>query len=387
MINILNNSLKYIFLYTLLIFIGCSKKTNTPLSLEVNLKDTISIPASDWFSSIDIIPLETSEHSLLYECTKIEFFNDRYYIFDFRQHAVFVFDITGKFLFNTLSSKGRGPKEYISMTDIAMNRTTGNLEILDAYAHRIVIFDKDGLYIKDIKLPEDLLPLGQFQSLSKDIYLFYSASSDENRECIYVFDAQRQKVIKKMFMLYSYENDIVKTRMNPFFWMDTIMAFSHTLPNNDIYQIDTNLNIKKLFSYNFGNNTFDASTLPKNENPSFYRSFVSTHIGKYVFPFEIFENTKYYFCFFLFNNAFYIARHQKTSDYRYFTGEVINARFNDGGMIHLPILFDNNYLYNIIEPSWLPFMVNKTLLTDRQKEMLHAIPDDNNPIILKYKLR
>jgi len=379
--------LKYLIPGVLLISNTCSKKEIAPPSFEVNIKDTLSIAASAWFSSMEIIPLETVEASLIHGCDKIEYDGQQYYIFDSQQFAVFVFDNSGKFLFSTLSSKGNGPGEYLTMTDIAINRTTGNLETLDVGSRKIFIFDKNGSYIKDLTLPRDLLPLGTFRSLSDKFYLFYSADRHEDGECIHVYAAEEQRVVNRMFwMKSSSEDHLVKTRIEPFYWIDSVMMFSQMFPNNDVYQIHADLKMKKRYSYDFGSKTFDASSLPKDEDPSYYRSFVPNNMGKYAFPFLKFENSNYLFCFFVLDNYydFYVSRHKKSQRGEQMTAEVITAKFKDGGKIHPPMLFDNDYMYCVIEPSQIPDLMND-LLTDEQKDMLNKISENDNPLIVKYR--
>ena len=354
--------------------------------LEVNLGDSVSIPMGNWFSEVDIIPLETSNISLLNEIEKIEYFHNRYYIFDRRQQAVFVFDSTGKFVYNTLSYKGRGPGQYNMIMDITINRITGNLEILDAPARRMLIYNKDGIFIRDFFLPQDLLPLGHFRSFSDDLYLFYSHDRDQDRECIFAYSALAQKVIKKMFMTNGFEGYLVKTARDAFYWKETVLLFSHTYPNNDVYQIDKNLEIEKLYSYDFGKHTFNINALPKNESPSFYRSFDVHNKEKYVFPVLKFETSEFYICFFLFNNSLFLSRHPKHLRTEHSKGEVISAKFKDGGAINPPILFDNTYLYNVIEPSWISFFMN-SLFSDKQKKLLESIKEDDNPLLFKYKFK
>ena len=142
--------------------------------IQVDITKARSIHFSDWFSCVELIPLETNDSSLIHTCNKIAYEYQRFYIHDFNQHAVFVFDSTGMFLFSTLNLKGQGPGEYVSMTDFCINPYTGSLEILDAFSSRIRVYDKDGIFIKNIILDESLLPMGKFIPLSSDLYLFDS---------------------------------------------------------------------------------------------------------------------------------------------------------------------------------------------------------------------
>ena len=363
----------------------CSPK-QTSQALRVNLSDIQNISIDQWFSSVEIIPLETVDSSLLHECSHIEYYHERYYVFDRRQQAVFVFDTTGKFLFNTLSSIGRGPGQYVTNMGIAINRTTGNLEVLDWHARKIRIFNKDGIFINDFSFPEEIVPIREFRSLSAELYLFYVRDWKKNRECINVYDVTEQRVVKRMLMMNSYEDNFVSTSRNAFYWMDTTLCFSHTYANNDIYQIGASLDFQKLYSYDFGNKTFNSNALPKSESPQFYKSFDRDNKDRYAFPALKFESKDYHFCFFLLNDLLYISRHHKGRSGGHTKGDVVYTRFDGGGMIFPPILFAKQYLYNVIEPSWIPYMMNP-LFSDCQKELLGKIKEDDNPLLLKYRYK
>ena len=53
----------------------------------------------DYFSHIELIPLETSDDVLVGNIKKIIYCQNRYYILDLQQQTILVFDDSGKFLF------------------------------------------------------------------------------------------------------------------------------------------------------------------------------------------------------------------------------------------------------------------------------------------------
>ena len=60
--------------------------------ITVNLERRDKISTKDLFSDIQVIPLETTPESLIRDITQIKFFEDRYYIHDYRRSQIFVFD-------------------------------------------------------------------------------------------------------------------------------------------------------------------------------------------------------------------------------------------------------------------------------------------------------
>ena len=76
--------------------------------ITMNLERRDHISTKELFSDIQVIPLETTPESLIRSITQIKFFEDRYYILDYRRSQIFVFDREGRFQF-ALNEKGDGP--------------------------------------------------------------------------------------------------------------------------------------------------------------------------------------------------------------------------------------------------------------------------------------
>jgi hypothetical protein len=107
---------------------------------------------SEFFSSAQFIPLETSDKSLIGYIGQLELFNDTVYILDSRTaKCIFVFTLTGKFV-RKIGVIGKGPGEWIQPSNFCINKTQRLLYVLDAQLQRITLLHLDGEVIKQISL-------------------------------------------------------------------------------------------------------------------------------------------------------------------------------------------------------------------------------------------
>ena len=375
---------KVVTYFFIFILASCNHVLQDANIIQVDIAKAKSIPFSDWFSCVELIPLETNKSSLIYTCDKMEYEHQRFYIHDFRQHAVFVFDSTGTFLFSTLTSMGQGPGEYVSITDFCINPYTGNLEILDAFSSLIRVYDKDGTFIKNIILDKNLLPMGNFIPLSSDLYLFDSPDYEKTKTSIKVFSVSKKEIVKRIVPIYDNTRHLASPNSVTFSRLNDDVLFSHRFWNNDVYQIDTTAEITGHYQYDFGKYTLDLKTLPSNRNDAFYLRYDETYKDNYIFPYKKPENLKYRFCFFAFKDNLYVSRQDKENSHL----EIISNKFIDGGQILPQSYLDDDYLYNVAEePSWLKEMLTKEMLTPEQQEIVSGIKEDDNPIILRFKIK
>lgn len=73
-----------------------SKQTNGTASIDLSELSTPSF--YDYFSRMDVIPLETSDSSLVNNVDKIVHRNNKFYIMDVKARRIAVFDDNGKYL-------------------------------------------------------------------------------------------------------------------------------------------------------------------------------------------------------------------------------------------------------------------------------------------------
>lgn len=124
----------------------CTPKPQTGDTLFVDLERPEKVSLFDYFHSIELIPLETSQDALIAGVSKMIVHQNKYYTLDKTQCLIFVFDKTGKFLFK-IGTKGQGAGEYSFIQDFTINPFSGKLEILEPYG-RIHIYDLSGSFVE-----------------------------------------------------------------------------------------------------------------------------------------------------------------------------------------------------------------------------------------------
>src|SRR5690554_6168506 len=169
----------------LLLFISCKKKNNSSIDtyyIEIEKNSAVSI--SDFIKEIEIIPLETTDLSIIRDVTKIEFYQNIIYIFDLPQNNIFIFNHEGKYI-NKIDNKGQGPNEYLNISDFTIAKQTGNICILDAIKNNLLYYDLEGnfQYIENLpKLTESAYNIFQFINGK---HIMFWTSDESNRLKIY----------------------------------------------------------------------------------------------------------------------------------------------------------------------------------------------------------
>ena len=101
---------------------------------------------SDFFSSIEFIPLETTKESMFGEITQLKVVSDHFIIFDFDTKAVLIFKLDGKFVNKIQIGKKENPEFEIWGFKI---RTNDNQEVIEiSTGKNAMLFDLMGKLIK-----------------------------------------------------------------------------------------------------------------------------------------------------------------------------------------------------------------------------------------------
>lgn len=109
----------------------------------VDTGDKHPVPDTEFFSSTDIVPLETNDKSLLADVSKIMFEDDFMAIADYRGNQICLFDYEGRHI-RTIRHIGRGPKEYISMFKVSLDKENKRFIVFDDKTAKLKFYDYDG---------------------------------------------------------------------------------------------------------------------------------------------------------------------------------------------------------------------------------------------------
>lgn len=144
-----------------LVIAGCNEKGDIRerfddpevkvLHIESPQKDS-TIFLSSLVSDVSVLTLDYNEESTIGEIVKLKIHDEKIYIRDKYQSSIAVFDINGRFL-NRIGMQGRGPREYIALSDFDISEMTGHILIHDNSTQKIYTFLSDGTFVKEIQMP------------------------------------------------------------------------------------------------------------------------------------------------------------------------------------------------------------------------------------------
>ena len=167
---------------------ACSKqvKENSNV-IQVDIENVQPMNLADFAESIQLVPLETTDKSLIKRIERIVIQDGKVYIQNDLQD-VLVFDENGKFLLSTAQRRGQGPEDYFMMMSMDVTND-GLISIYEGF--RIREYDMDLNLVNSYfpQLPDSIhsaLEKRKHIKLDDDIYLFrdneytsyYSASKD-----------------------------------------------------------------------------------------------------------------------------------------------------------------------------------------------------------------
>ncbi|MFB2120744.1 6-bladed beta-propeller [Parapedobacter sp. 2B3] len=170
---------KLVFVILGLLVSACRQNTSLPYNMgliENIYVDNSNIKPIQLIDTLikffDIIPLETSNKSLIGSIDRLFYENDRIVVVDkFNAKRIVIFSKTGKFISN-ISTSGRGPGEFISIGDVRVLNNT--IMVFDDVLSKIVKYTLDGKYIKDVGVASfskyEFVPFGENKAL------FYNAN-------------------------------------------------------------------------------------------------------------------------------------------------------------------------------------------------------------------
>lgn len=365
----------YFTLFLLIALWACkseSKQTNGTASIDLSELSTPSF--YDYFSRMDVIPLETNDSSLVNNVDKIVHRNNKFYIMDVKARRIAVFGDNGKYL-REINRCGPGPGEYTDLRDFGFNEFTGELELLSPMSG-ILRYDSIGNEFKGkIHLPEGVPAVHYFQPLEKGIYLLFSQSKPGKK--LLVYDAEHNKVLSEMydipkFILFSTVYHHVYT---PFYMFDNQLHFVQGY-NGDVFTIEKN-GMELKYHWDFGEQNFSIEGLPEHD-VKYYLKYANTTGAQYANAFtEYGENSRYYMTVFLYakdNVTLIYDKQQKKT--------VVFNKFREGDWTNLQFM-DEQAAYGYLNPGW-PFTSKIIESMDASfKEKFKQMKPEDNPYIVK----
>lgn len=372
--------IKLILLFSsyLLLFVACHQPqtfSRDHSTCKIDLREMDSPSFFDYFSKIEIIPLETSDSSLIKRLSIKDYHQGDYYILDEPQKKILIFDDKGKYL-REINKRGNGPGEYSDLTDFSFNPFTKGLDLLNPMGG-ILRYDSLGQnFVEKISLPLTVSAIHEFTALDANTYLFFCRSRDGNKMVVY--DIRKKTIISEMYDLpeFLFFNTPYHHSFSPFYIYNEQVHFVQAY-NGDVFTIENNSLVPK-YSWDFGEQNFDILELedkPIEYYLKYTRSIGSRHANIFI---GFGENTRYYMTRFCYDNKAVCGVYDKVSK-QFFAFNTFKE-----GHRWLPNIVDEDANYCITHAADIDFAVNVEALDDVNRKICEGLTDDSNPVIIKY---
>jgi len=244
----------YFFTLLLLIVIcSCTSKNvdNRTIDVARAINNPISLGINKYVSKIKYVPLETKSECMIGDVKKILKSKEFIFVADFSDN-LFVFDLNGKFV-KKVGNKGKGPNEYNTITDFAINNVKN--EIIIASLNEFLVFKFNGDFIRKSRLNDSSL---QVVSVDDSDRLYYikpigRPSKDlEDLICIYNIKGELLKTIKASIIRQ--KGDIpffnsIYTKNNNTYYKEEF--------SNKLYKLNSKFERKVFLDLKFGRYAFD----------------------------------------------------------------------------------------------------------------------------------
>ncbi len=161
-----------LLLFCLIIVCSCTHVEN-PLHITIDLQDKNDLIPE--LGPTKIIRLEKNDKSLIGEITKVEYFENKYYVLDkMYSKSLMVFDSLGNFVKKT--KHGRGPGEVISPWCFTIDESKGRVLLWDQVLRRMSTFDLQLDYLESYSNSNTLI--WDFEVFANNTMLTYTQNID-----------------------------------------------------------------------------------------------------------------------------------------------------------------------------------------------------------------
>lgn len=337
----------------------------------------------DIFERVDIIPLETSDSSLLSPAIVAAVYNDTTYAMDFLVNKnIKTYSPSGAFI-STLCQKGDAPDDYIAAANIFVNPYTGHFELLENN-NTLNIYDRNTKKkITKLKLGSEQFskPAQQCFPVDENKYALFSSFSSENNILVYDSKTEQRTLLTKPV-----SENIIKAGLNhnfaPFRMQPNGTITLNTLLDRNIYKYEHDALVPYTV-LDFGEkHNIDNYILPSTPVKD-VKNILNDNKDKIVsgvFP-PIKWGNKFFCTIMMGEENYNLYSNLHTGENACFKTTTEGVTFSTGG-----VLVDDT-LYNVTPINILDKYITESILDEKNKNILLYMKEDDNPVILRYKLK
>ena len=179
---------------------------------------------ADFFKKVELLPLETTDQSLVANVSKILEVDGKLVVFDNSRRYVKVFSDDGRYL-NDIGKLGQGPEEYTDVYDVTYNSAARCLTLLSPFGE-VVNYSPEGKFVDRFFLPSKP-NYWSAEWIDADRIALWSGV-DEDEPGVTVYDRKTDETVMEGWY-NCFEFDF--TSQTPFFRCDDTLRFSEPFGN------------------------------------------------------------------------------------------------------------------------------------------------------------
>lgn len=384
--------LKYHFFYSLLLFIfffSCSNN-NAPkkqtvdreLSCEVidlnNMINDDSVCLDYLIDTMAIIQLETTAESVLGDVRKVVFGNNYLYVLDsYNNGSVAIFDLKGNFVRRLVT--GNGPGEISLAENLAFDIDKNEL-----YVYQVSCINKysaegdyiDCIYVNDL-FDDFIISDSSFYCVQNELrsldrqFTVIHCDSNFNSRISFAINNSLLCLVFKFYLHSLYDGKLLISR-----------------PFDDIIYILNNEGVKPKYKLNYSSCKLDVDGISINDYENFHS--ICEH-NKFYFIGSFLENSNYQIFIFSDGAHFNTVYRCKSSD-KYLSCIFHKSTFSSIIRYGLYNCVYNDFFVNVYTPnsffeSKRNIYLSNPYLSSSDREVLLNLKEDDNPLIILYKLK
>ena len=370
----------FIIVFTFFLFNSCQKAVKPKCKDCLILHASLDAEVIDWekfLDKIELIPLETTDNSLISYIEKYDYFEGKHYIFDGSQYILFIFDENGNYL-NRIAKKGQGPGEYRFIYDCAINPQKGQIEMLSPDRF-IYCYDFNGIHKKTYDLTS-VNPFGiqQFQILDDEEYIIWAPPYD-GEDGLHVISQETGKSLNSfwqdIYIINSWSSNV-------FYKFNNEVYFSLPL-YNAVYKVKKE-GLEEAYEWYFGEKTMDIKRHKISTGMYNYNRDVEVLVDKLergVILYDCrrnYQNKKYYYVQLRFR---FETQINKSLFYEKKTGK--NFFFETHGTSPF-LYFQDDYMIGVLNYKNIDKFLNCPLIDEENRQKLLSFKEEDNPYLIKY---
>lgn len=349
--------------------LSCADKMDNQNRIVVDLKSRTQPSFFDLFSDCDLIPLETTEKSLIKDISKLICYDNKYFILDRPLSKIIVFDSNGNYLFS-IDDKGAGPNEYANISDFDIDKQNDQIIILSPVDRSLYYYKIDGQFEERVKLPNINSGYKSIQLINSDTIAFWT------------FDyANRMKYYSKRDEKIIHE-DFPEERKD-IFCVDEFQVRNHLCRalTNTVYSL-SDAKTKASYAWDFGNNNdLSLVSFPDNRSNNTMKNFALDIYSSKIVNYVIYlhgSNDHYLYAQLIVKNKYLNLFYDRAQ-----SSYILFEKTKEGAAFY-PIAWTNDYIISIVRDIALEDLLPSSLLNADLKKKLDNLKDDDNPVLVKH---